>query len=275
MNVYKTRGFILSLLLLLLILVPIKVEAASSNVYIGDYANLLSDEDEQKLESYLSTLKADYKYVVITNETDENGIDADSRLAYYYDNTFSRYDDGIAFIIDMYSREIYIEAFGDIQGRIGDGDSTDITDNVYRYASNGDYLSCITNAFKQADTLVNKGFILRPMRYLVSLLIAVVIGFLIAFYMAVFERSKSVKHNPNAQILMTGAAIAATSSIYDTRRIRKNRTDGHHGGFSSGGYSGGSFSGGGFSGGGSSGGFSGGGGGGFSGGGHSGGGHSF
>ena len=269
----KIKGLLLSFLFLFLLVVPFMAEAAASNIFIGDNAELLSDQEEQELESYLSTLKADYKYVVITDASGENGDDADSRLAYYYDNTFSRYDDGIAFIIDMYSREIYIEAFGDIQGRIKDSDSYDITDNVYTYASRGDYYTCIRKAFKQADTLVNQGFILRPMRYIVSLLLAIVIGFLFAFYMAMLERSKSKYKDGTAQILMTGAAIAATAAVYDTRKIRKSSDDGGHHGGHSGGFSSGGFSGGGFSGGGSSGGgFSGGG---FSGGGHSGGGHSF
>ncbi|MBR5637041.1 MAG: TPM domain-containing protein [Pseudobutyrivibrio sp.] len=268
----RIKTLILAVVATFILCSPFTVEAASSNVFIGDNADLLTPEEEGKLLEYLSTLNSDYKYLVITSDTYEYGDDVDSRLATYYDNAFSRYDDGIAFIIDMYSREIYIEAFGDIQNRIKDSDAYDITDNIYTYASKGDYYTCVQKAFNQADTLVNKGFILRPMRYIVSLLIAVVLGFLFAFYTAMFERSKHKTTNANAQILMTGAAIAATSTIYDTKKIRKSSSSGgHSGGFSGGSFSGGGFSGGGFSGGGhsSGGGFSGGGGG------HSGGGHSF
>ena len=134
--------------------------------------------------------------------------------------------------------------------------ATDITDNIYRYATKGDYKTCIIKAFNQADTLTNKGFILRPMRIIVSFLLAIIIGFLVTFFRAMLERSKVKMDGKGAEILMAGAAIAGTAAIYDTRRVRRSQNS------SSGGHSGG--------------GFSGGGGGGFSGGGgHSGGGHSF
>jgi uncharacterized protein len=194
--------------------------------------------------------------VAVTNDSAEYSSNVDGKLESYYSSHYSNNSDGIAFIIDMYDREVYISGYGEISGRIKNDDATDITDNIYRYASKGDYYSCIYNAFVQADTLVNKGMILRPMRIIVSLLIAIILGFLGTFIAAMLERSHVEYSDGAAQILMTGATIAGTAVIYDTRRVRRSSDTGVH---SSGGYSGG---GGGFSGGGG-------------GGGHSGGGHSF
>ncbi len=251
----KVFRLITTMLICAFALMPITANASESNVYIADNASLLDSSEEQELYSYLESLNSDINYVVVTDDSGMYGYDVDSRLEYYYTSVYSSYSDGIAFMVDMYSREIYISGYGNVQNQITSADALDITDNVYSYASNGDYYNCIYKAMVQADTLVNEGFILRPMRIIVSLLLAIILGFLTTFFIAMNDRKKHKKDDKSDVIIMTGASIAGASAIYDTVRIRRSSSGGGHGG--------------GFSGGG--GGFSGGGGG----GGHSGGGHSF
>ncbi|SFR66956.1 uncharacterized protein SAMN04487829_0973 [Pseudobutyrivibrio sp. NOR37] len=238
---------------------PLSVRAASDNVSIQDDANLLSESEEQELYNYLSSLDDGINYIAVTAE-DSNFNDTDSTLEYYYSNTFSKYEDGIAFIIDMYHREVYIQGYGDVQKQLRSDDCTDITDNIYRYASRQEYFDCIKMAFTQADTIVNKGFILRPMRFIVSFLISIILGYFFVFRRAMRQRAKFAPYGDIASTVVTvGAPIAGTVMVYDTiRRHRSSDSGGSSGGFGGGGFSGG---GGGFSGGG--------------GGGHSGGGHSF
>lgn len=250
----KIRKIFLLMVAMLILALPINAKAATSNVNVIDDAGLLTEDEITKLQDYLQTLNTDINYMVVLSDSNEYGYDPDSIINSYYTSVYSNYDDGIGFIIDMYNREIYIAGYGKCQKSISNADALDITDNVYIYASKGDYYGCIYNAFLQADTLVNKGFILRPMRYIVSLLLAIVLGFLATFFLAMLERSK-VKYDSNAsQIVLTGATIAGTAAVYDTIRRRHVESSS----------SGGHYSGGGFSGGG-----------GHSGGGHSGGGHSF
>ena len=259
---------LLALSVFSLLIFPINAKAAADNVYLVDDAQLLDPSEEAEITEYLGTLKDNKNYVVVTNETSFYGSSVDDILAQYYTQKYSKYSDGIAFIIDMSNREIYIEGFGEVQKKISDADCLDITDNAYRYASKGQYAKCIMTAMNQADTLVDGGFILRPMRIIAALLLSILLGFLGTFYMAMMERSKVDFGSSDvaSNLLVTGAAIAGTAVIYDTQRIHRPQSSGSSGsGFSGGG-------GGGFSGGGG-GGFSGGG---FSGGGgHSGGGHSF
>ncbi|SHJ66112.1 TPM domain-containing protein [Pseudobutyrivibrio xylanivorans] len=250
----EIKRLVFGLMVVAFLFTPVNVHAAASNIYIADDADILSDTEETEVLEYLETLNSDTKYVVAT--TSESSVKStDDKLFDFYTARYSNYDDGVAFIIDMDERMIWMSGYGKYQRSISNADATDITDNIYRYASKGDYKTCIIKAFNQADTLTNKGFILRPMRIIVSFLIAIIIGFLFSFFMAMSERSKVKMDGKGAEILMAGAAIAGTAAIYDTRKVRRSQNN------SSGGHSGGGFSGGG-------GGFSGGGG-------HSGGGHSF
>lgn len=92
----KIRALLLTVIAMGVLFFPFTVRAAAENVYIGDDANLLTSDEEEKLQDYLSTLNADYKYVVVTSETSDYGEDTDSRLAYYYDTKKilrSSYDD--------------------------------------------------------------------------------------------------------------------------------------------------------------------------------------
>ena len=248
------KKFILTIVVIATIFVPLEVSAKSNNVNIIDEANLLSNQEEAQLQEYLESLNSEINYVVATTDTSDYG-DVDSKLYHYYILEYPESADGVAFIIDMYNREVYISGYGSIAKEIRNSDALDITDNIYRYATKGDYYNCIYKAFVQANTLVNDGYILRPMRIIVSLLVAIILGFFGTFIWAIVERSNVDMSSSTSQILMTGATIAGTAAIYDTKRVRRSSDSG-------GGHSGG--------------GFSGGGGGGFSGGGgHSGGGHSF
>lgn len=248
----KAKYFIF--LFLVCLLLPIRAEA-KSNVTIIDDAYLLSDDEYDELEEYLDSLDSSYNYVVATTDESNYGQDEDSILFDFYTENYNSREDGVAFLIDMYHRELYLSGYGKAQYEIKNADAYDITDNVYRYASNGEYYECIYSVFEQCNTLINDGIILRPMRLIVTALVSIILGFLFVFLKAVRERARVQTFTP-AEMLLIGASIAGTSTVLNTTRRRiASAGSTYHGG------------GGGFSGGG--GGFSGGGGGGHSGGGHS------
>jgi uncharacterized protein len=101
------------------------------------------------------------------------------------------------------------------------------------------------NAFEQADVIVNDGFVLRPMRIIVTALISLIIGFLTPFFIAMRKRSKLSLGTEEGEIIMTGAGVIATATVYDTAKrhiVRAVESSGSSfgGGSSySGGYSGG------------------------------------
>ena len=176
----KMQIFVFAIAFVLL-LAPLNVEASNDNVCVVDDANLLTDEEISDLEDYLDSLNSDVNYLAVTSDTSDYGKNADARLESYYTSIFAGESDGVAFIIDMYDREIVLAGYGDIDGKISNADALDISDNTYTYASKQEYYNCFYKAFYQADAIINKGFILRPMRIIVSFLIAIIIGFLFNF----------------------------------------------------------------------------------------------
>lgn len=249
----------------LVFIFPLSVSAATDNVKIVDDAGILTNEETENLKEYLETLDGSINYLVVTTDDREKGDSALTKLDNYYRQEFDAYEDGIAFIVDMDTRRIEIQGRNSLQYSLDSGDCTDITDNVYRYASDGDYYNCIYHAFREADLVANYEFVFRPMRIIVSLLIAIIIGFLGTFLKAMADRSKENEIKGVPEMFLVGATFKGLANVYDSKK-RRVPEQSHYSGGSSGGYH---SSGGGFSSGGGGGFSSGGGGGGFSSGGHS------
>lgn len=238
------KSFVFAILVALVAL-PLNVEASNDNVFVVDDANLLTKEEIADLEDYLDSLNSDVNYLAVTSDTSDYGKNADARLESYYTSIFAGESDGVAFIIDMYDREIVLAGYGDIDGKISNADALDISDNTYTYASKQEYYNCFYKAFYQADAIINKGFILRPMRIIVAFLISLLLGYLGTFIFAILERSKEELPDSTAEIIMAGAAIAGSATIYDTKKILK-QTSSSGSSHSGGGYHSSSYSGGGF-----------------------------
>lgn len=238
------KSFVFAILVALVAL-PLNAEASNDNVCVVDDANLLTKEEIADLEDYLDSLNSDVNYLAVTSDTSDYGKNADARLESYYTSIFAGESDGVAFIIDMYDREIVLAGYGDIDGKISNADALDISDNTYTYASKQEYYNCFYKAFYQADAIINKGFILRPMRIIVAFLISLLLGYLGTFIFAILERSKEELPDSTAEIIMAGAAIAGSATIYDTKKILK-QTSSSGSSHSGGGYHSSSYSGGGF-----------------------------
>ena len=239
-------------------LFSISVDAKESNIYIADEAGLLSEDEINDLEEYFETLNSDFNYVAVTVDHHEHyGIDSDEVLEDYYNTYYDDTQSGLAFIIDMYSRRIILSAYGDLRFVLRASDEQDVTDNVYKYASKEDYYDCIYHAFSQAYTICNDGFVLRPMRIIVTVLISLILGFMIPFLRAMKQRNRLRISKEEREIVMAGAGVVAAAQVYDSVKRHIDRAISSSGHSSSGGsyhhssYSGGSshssHSGGGFS----------------------------
>ena len=230
---------------IMLLAISYSAKAAASNVYIADDAKLLTEDERDDLQKYLESLDGNLNYVAVTTEENDFGRSTDEILESYYNNKYDDTQAGIAFIIDMYHREIILSGYGDTRFLLKKSDEQDVTDNVYRYAMNGEYYDCMLNAFEQADVIVNDGFVLRPMRIIVTALISLIIGFLTPFFIAMRKRSKLSLDTEEREIIMTGAGVIATATVLDTakrhiERVVESSSSSFGGGSSySGGYSGG------------------------------------
>lgn len=225
-------------------------EYTGYSAFIRDEEDLLTSEEEEELAEYMAPM-TDYGNVMFLT-ADGDYMDPVDYLETYYDDWF--YEDGTIFLIEMSNRQLRLENSGVIQDTITASYSDSIMDNVYRLASEGDYLGCAEETFYECTVLMDGGHIARPMKYICNALLALILALLVN-YAAI--RVTTRNHKITKQEL---AAAVLASIVYGGAKTK--RTSHRKMASSSGG-----------SGGGGGGGHSGGGGGG--GGGHSGGGHGF
>ena len=233
-------------------------------IVLEDDADLFSDEEENKLKDIMTSL-TEYGNIAVKTININNSSSTDFYASNYYHQLFNN-ESGTLFLIDMDNREIYIFSDGSNYRVITKQKAYIITDNVYRYASSGDYYKCVDEALSEISTLLSGGKILEPMRYISNIILSLTISAFVTFGMARwFTRiklptSKSImkKCNVNFNVNSIEVAKIGSHSVYSPISYSDSSYSGSgsssDGGFSSGGSSGGGFSCGGFSGGGSSGG---------------------
>lgn len=223
-------------------------------LYFDDGEDLLTDQEEKMLkEEMKQILKYGNVGFVSVSQYQDTGTYAKK----LYKELFGS-ESGFLFIIDMGRRNIWIYCNGAIYRVINKPYANTITDNVYRYASRGEYYSCAYHVYEQALILLEGGKISQPMKYISNLLIALVSALLINFYVLILGRKKDILNpinNPQESMTSAVGVNILGMDLIKSRRTRHVESSGGGGG----GYSGGG--GGGSSGGGGGGGSSGGGGG--------------
>ena len=223
-------------------------------LYIDDEADLLTASEEIQLREDMAPLTA-YGAAAFVSTTRTGNTDLLAQS--YFDSRISPSTgySGAVFMIDMANREIYIFTRGAIEKAVGRAGAYAITDNVYRYASAGNYYQCAASAFAQVLTLTEGGRVFSPMRIVCNLLLALSIG-LIAAYLIV--RRASVQRaaarpsdtlNARADVRMSLQNKRLVKSTKHRRESSSGVRMGGGGGFSGGGGGGGGHGGGGSGGG--------------------------
>ena len=166
-------------------------------VVIYDGAALLSSSEIKKLAEDMADI-SDYCNVafITTDENDYNDIMDYSDEIYY---TIFNSKSGVMIIIDMDTREISTFARGDMERVVTESYGYDITDNIYRYASDGDYYKCASKGFEQVYKLLNGQKIARPMKYVCTILMALLISLLINFL--IVSRASKIQRTSGAEML--------------------------------------------------------------------------
>ena len=234
---------------LCMLLMPFRVSAANDyRIVIDDEEDLLSASEENMLCIKMEEIR---KYGNVAFITVSQYTSTDSYAKSKYRELFGR-ESGMLFVIDMGRRNIWIFCDGAIYRVINKPYANTITDNVYRYASKGEYYDCAYHVFDQAQILLEGGVISQPMKYISNVLIALVLALLGNFiYLIIQRKESSANADMMAKAMSTGISVGIISKMLtSSRRSRHVESSGGGGGYSGGG--GGGFSGGG--GGGSSGG---------------------
>lgn len=157
-------------------------------VFLQDDAQLLAEEEKRELASLMADITA---YGNVSFKSADSGVwDTASYAGEYYRETIGT-DSGMLLLIDMDNRMIWIHCDGAVYEVITKSYANTITDNVYRYASDGDYYECAAQAFGQALTLLEGNRIAQPMKYISNALLAVILALLLNYGLVfIFTRIK-------------------------------------------------------------------------------------
>ncbi|MGN0378771.1 MAG: TPM domain-containing protein [Butyrivibrio sp.] len=192
------------LVILLFITFPANIYAQSESVnsdtgyevIIEDDAGLLTDEEKEMLADVMYPITTDGS--VIFKSISSNSGKTSSFARRYYHEVLDN-GSGTLFLIDMDNREIYIFSDGYVNTIITKTRANTITDNVYRYASYGEYYQCASNAYEQIITLLAGGRIAQPMKHVCNVLLALIAAFIVNF--AIVKAATKQKEAGNTVIL--------------------------------------------------------------------------
>lgn len=253
----------LLLLASLLLASMLMLQLFASNVYassnddtgyrsvLEDDIDLFTESEEADLIDQLNELTAYGNAAVKT--IGWNYYSTSSYAEQYYHETFG-YEDGTLFLIDLDNRMLYIYSYGNIYKVITKARANTITDNIYKYASDGDYYACSQEALSEMLTLLQGNEIAQPMKYISNALLAILLALLIHFI--IIHRIATL-HSTSRRKLMQAAKTDFSFSKPDVIFLNETKTfspversSGGGGGSHGGGGGGGGFSGGGGGGGG-------------------------
>lgn len=213
--------------------------------YIDDEEDLLSSSEEENLLKKLVPL-TQYGNVAFLSGRGE--YSAAATISDFYNEVFYG-KSGLIFFIDMENREIRIQSGGAFYRTISSDVANSITDNVYVFASNGDYYRTAAVAFSQVKAKMEGRFVATPMRWISNFFLAIFLGLLFNFTMLLMTwkqnraGSKAVLGALRPNMILGNREVIMTNQT----KVRLSSSSSRRGGRSGGGFSGGGRSGGGFS----------------------------
>ena len=242
------KRFLSCLAVALLLFLTSTPAALAVSPIIQDDAGLLTEAEEASLAETMQQISEYGTPIFWTTDTQGN----DALLAEQFYRSKIGTESGTLFMINMGTRLLTIHSDGEIYQTVTRSLATTITDNVYRYASSGDYYQCAASAFGQIRRLLQGERIARPMKLISNILLAVTLSLLIIYiYISLrYEQHRTTKKVKTAVpvSVLSGAAFSAAIRNTEqkmTKRVKTNlNSDSGHsgrGGFGGGGgFSGGS-----------------------------------
>ncbi len=211
---------------------------ATYSVKVLDEANLLSNEQEILLQEEMQAI-APYGNALFVS-SDQVNTSTGEYARERYMSTFGE-QSGVIFLIDMTNRELYIYSHNDMFRIITTNNAYTITDNVYTYATDGDYYTCAGMAFSQVEALLKGEEISRPMKHAGNLLLAVIFSILFNYWL--MRKTSNVKELDMENLLRGSENRFHMEEpkflLAQQKRVRMSGGGGSSGGGSSGGGGGG------------------------------------
>ncbi|MDR2833983.1 MAG: TPM domain-containing protein [Streptococcaceae bacterium] len=252
------KKILMTFLLSILFFLPTITHGATGG--IEDNAGLFSDTTtlEQQANQLAQKTKAGI-YIVTTNgnsETPENFVRDYLRQKVGPDNN------GIALLIDITNRDVYIRATGNMHIYITDSRVQSILDVVQPKLSNSDFQGGASSFFSEVEKYFEQGVpgnrdytinpatgeitfqrSLQPMNILIAFIVALIIPIIfVVVTVSKYQLKLGTWKYPfreNGSIHLTSRQDTLTNSFVTTRRIPRNTNSGGSSGGGGGGFSGG------------------------------------
>lgn len=205
-------------------------------VIIEDDAGLLSWEEKIKLQEDMEKI-TEWGNVAFITIDDNIYVETKYYAEAYYNDTFDG-SSATVFLIDMDKRNIWIYSGGKIYKTITKSYADTITDNVYRYATDGKYYECSSEAFKQIYTLLSGHRIAQPMKYISNAFLAVILALIINYFIVrKFSSPQKAKRQELLRSMIHHCTVNEPNADfkYQTRKYDPPSSSSHGSGHSGGG----------------------------------------
>ncbi len=190
----RAKALLLSLLLSVMTLfLPVSALAvhaeeegagAPYQVYLEDYADLLTDAEEEELWEVMAEGTGSGNMVFMTIE-DAEGYETKDYIEMIYQTTdYLNGTDAVIYMIDMDNRLLWITGYGADRKLITPDYGNLITDNVYRYARSDDFASSAIEGYRQIIRRLSGSRVSGALRGVGNLCIAVIIAEILCFVIA-------------------------------------------------------------------------------------------
>ncbi len=183
---YNEEGYIL-----------VKNETSGYEIMVDDEADLLTYSEEKQLVDAMKDC-SDYGFILFVSTDTNNFYSVDDYAEDYYRSRIPD-ENGVMLLIDMDKRKICVYSEGALQNVVTSSKANIITDNIYTYASDGDYYTTARIGFEQIAAVLGGRGIAQPMKYISNACLAILISLIINYF---FARSVSKKVKPSDHQIM-------------------------------------------------------------------------
>ena len=207
---------------------------------VWDDAELLTDEEEERLLEVMNPITA-YGHAVFSSDTNNGGERTSDLAESVLRSVCARFESGTIFEIDMDNRMLYIFSDGAIYDIVTKSYADTITDNVYRYATDGRYFDCASEAFRQILRLLEGQSISQPMKHINNALLALALGIFLNFFVLTVKTKKNDRKAAQGAIVYQGrisnlkVVAGELKRVYAPKKSGSSRGGGGGGGRSGGG----------------------------------------
>lgn len=243
----KLVSALLVLILCFSLAIAVSANAANSDVFLIDEADLLTDSEEAVLAEKLERVSSTYQaQLVIVTVNSLGNADAETALEYIYDSMNLGYGvnrDGVLLLICMETREYQILSNGFPGEAIDSFDIELIGDAIVPGLSDGDYAYAFDEFIEQCQYYLDGYINGYPFDAGATLLVCVVIGLVVGLIVALILKGqlKTVRAQSaaNAYVKPGSMRVTVNRDIFLYRNVirTKRETSSSSGGSRSGGSS--------------------------------------